>query len=202
MMLEERITEALREPVAPELRTALDLRVRAAMDATPPRRRRRFNVTRALVLAGLVALALPGVIIGGVRLTEGFLGLVDANAFAAEIEAAKQIVPLPAGRTWPDYLGVDPEVTYDRGGGLPTVEGVATCIWLDEWLDARAASDARRERIAAETIASIPTWTSWNTPFFDQSYRDYYGSLFAAVARGDEAPVRANMELNCPGSAG
>jgi hypothetical protein len=201
MTFEGRITETLRAPVAPDLRAALDRRVRAAIDAAPAPPRRGFNVTRALVLVGLLALALPGVIVGGVRLTEGFLGLIDARAFAEEIEAAKDMVPLPAGRAWPEYFRAgDPNAMFDRGGALPWAESIATCLWLDEWLDARAAADIAREGIAAQAIAGIPSWQSWNTPFFDQSYRDYYRSIFGAVARGDERPVRANVPLNCPGT--
>ena len=197
MKLEDRITEALRSPLPPQIRTALDLRVRAAIAATPPRRRRRIWVTRGLVFAGLLAIAVPSVIVGGMLLTESPDGLAGAHEFAGEIEAAKGMVPLPEGRTWPPFLRPDPNATYSRGGGLPTVESVATCIWFDEWLDARAAGDEQGEAIAAATIADIPTWQAWNSHFFDQSYRDHRGRIIAAVERGDAVPVEAEMNLNC-----
>jgi hypothetical protein len=198
MNLEDRITEALRAPVAIEARTALDLRVRAAIEAMPPRRARRTWVVRGLVLAGLLAIAVPGAIAAGIFFTENPLGLADAGEYAAEIEAAKEIVPLPAGRTWPGFLRPeDPNGSYSRGGGLPTVEAAAMCIWFDEWLDAREAADPGRESAAAETIAGIPSWASWDSAFYDQSYRDHFGPIIAAVGRGDARPVEREMGLNC-----
>lgn len=194
MNLETLITNELRAPIASEARTVLDLRVRAAIDATPPRRPRRVWTMRALVLAGLVAIAVPGAIAGGLFFTENPLGLADAGEYAAEIEAAKQVVPLPAGRTWPGFLRPeDPDGSYSRGGGLPTVEAAAMCIWFDEWLDARAAADPGRESTAAQTIEKIPSWASWDSAFYDQSYRDYFGPIIAAVGRGDVRPVEAEM---------
>jgi hypothetical protein len=198
MNLEERITEVLRAPVSRELRTALDLRVRAVIEGTPVPRRRRFGVARALVLAGLVGLALPGLITGGIFLTENPLGLADASEFAAEIEAAKLAVPLPPGRTWPAFFAVDdPNANYSTGGAQPWAESIATCLWLDEWLDARATEHAAREAMAASTIAEIPGWPSWESPFYDQSYRDHYRPIIEAVGRDKAAPVEAEMNLNC-----
>ena len=197
MTLEDRITEALRSPLPHQTRTALDLRVRAAIAASPRPRRHRIWVTRGLVFAGLLAIAVPSVIVGGMLLTESPNGLAGATEFAGEIEAAKLAVPLPPGRTWPEFLRPDPNASYSRGGGLPTIESVATCIWFDEWLDARAAGDEPREAAAAATIADIPTWRSWNSHFFDQSYRDHRGRIIGAVERGDAAPVEAEMNLNC-----
>ena len=54
-----------------------------------------------------------------------------------------------------------------------------------------------REAAAAETISEIPSWPSWDSPFYDQSVRDYYGPIIAAVEHGDEGPVRADMGTNC-----
>lgn len=197
MTFEDRIEAALAAPVAPPLQRALDLRVRAAIDLTP-RRRRGVSITRVLVLAGLLALALPGVIIGGKYLSENPFGLADANEFAQEIAVAKTQVPLPPGRTWPAFFRMDdPSANYGRGGGLAWAESIATCLWLDEWLEARAAGDAAREAAAASTIAAIPTWTDWNSLHFDQSYRDYVGSIIAAVARADDGPAKQNAEINC-----
>jgi hypothetical protein len=198
MTLEDRMTQALRQPPASQGRAALDLRVRAAIDSARPRRGRRIRVTRGLVLAGLLAIGLPGAIAAGIYLTESPLGLADAVEYAAELDAAMGIVPLPEGRSWPDFLRpTDPHAGYSRGGGLPTVESVAMCIWFDEWLDARAAADPAREATAAKTIAEIPRWESWNSAFFDQSYRDHFGPIIAAVGRDQPAPVRAEMSLNC-----
>lgn len=68
---------------------------------------------------------------------------------------------------------------------------------VDEWLDARAAAEVPRAATAGRAIAEIPTWPSWSGPFWTQSFRDHYAPLIAAVAAGDEAPVRANMPVNC-----
>jgi hypothetical protein len=78
-----------------------------------------------------------------------------------------------------------------------TVESTAMCLWFDEWLDARQADAFTREVAAAETIASFPTWESWNSQFVDQSARDYIGTLLVAVEAGNEAPVQRHMALNC-----
>lgn len=196
MTFEDRVSETLRMPIAEELRAALDLRVRAAINAKPVQRR-VLPIRRTLLFAALLALSLPGLLVGGMYLTESPLGLGTAREYAAEIEAAKLVVPLPDGRTWPRFLEPNANETYSRGGGQPTVESVAMCIWFDEWLVARAGSDAARERIAEETIASIPTWRSWYSPFFDESYRQHRTSIIAAVGRGDEAPVRSEMNSNC-----
>ena len=197
MTLEDRIIEALRAPVAADTRIALDSRVQAAIAATPSRGKRRTWITRSLVFAGLLAIAIPGVIVGGILLTESPNGLADATEYGAELDAAKLEVPLPDGRSWPDFLRPDPNASYSRGGGRPTVEAVATCIWFDEWTDARASDDVVREATAAATIAGIPSWEAWDSHFFDQSYRDHLEPIIAAVGRGDTAPVEAEITLNC-----
>jgi hypothetical protein len=198
--MEDRVAAALAQPITAEQRAALDARVRAAIDARPASRRRRLRIGRSLVLVALLMVGLPSLFVVGAAIlsTESPAGLADAREFAAELEAAKSVVPIPEGRAWPSFLRPeDPSASYSRGGGRSWVESVAMCLWFDEWLDARAASAVARERVAARTIAEIPSWAAWDGPFFDQSYRDHFGSVIASVGRTDEGPVRAEMRLNC-----
>lgn len=70
------------------------------------------------------------------------------------------------------------------------------CVWFDEWLDARAAGDVSREREAATTISEIPTWQSWDSPFWTQSVTDHLGSLIEAVEAG-AGPIEEEILLAC-----
>ena len=200
--IEARVQAALGAPMAPAARNEVDDRVTAAIAAaaTAPRRRLRFR--RGLVLA-LVILAVPTALAGAaIMTTEDPFGLEEAPGFAAELAAAKAAVPLPEGRSWPAFLTVDPNVSYSRGGGRAWVESVAMCEWFDAWLDARAASDVAREAAAAAVIAGIPEWPSWNSLFWDDSVRDYYRPVIAAVAAGHDAPIKKEMTTNCSWLAG
>lgn len=201
---EDRLGEVLSAPMSPQQRTELDRRVESALAATPfPVRRRRAPVRRSVLLAAALVLLLPTIFVVGAALnTEDPFGLTDAPGFQAELDAAMAQVPLPAGRAWPDYLRADPSAAYSRGGGQSWVELNAVCIWFDEWLGARAASDADRERIAAATIADIPTWPSWSSPFWTESVRDHLVPLIAAIDHGDATPIRREMQLNCSGIGG
>lgn len=199
MTIEKDIEAALRTPMSAEQRAVVDARVRAAIAQALPAARGRFQVRRSLLLVAVLVLV-PVVGAGAAILsTETPLGIASAAEFAAELEAAKEEVPLPVGRTWPagPSLAVNPDAGYSRGGGRSTVEAVAFCIWLDEWLDAREAGDADREHAAATTVAAVPTWPSWTSPFWTESYTDHLQGLITAVGDGDEAPVRQEMELNC-----
>jgi hypothetical protein len=82
------------------------------------------------------------------------------------------------------------------------VESNAVCIWFVEWLDARAAGDGSRTGLAAAEIGRIPTWPSWNSPFWTQSVRDWYAPIIAQVANGDPRGVGREMQLNCSWAAG
>jgi hypothetical protein len=199
MTIEQHIEDVLTAPMTAEGRSRLDARVGSAIESAPARPRRRIRIRRSLVLVA-VALVVPVVGVGAaIMSTESPYGLATATEFAAELEAAKAEVPLPAGRIWPAIpaFEVDPDAGYSRGGGRSTVEGVATCIWLDDWLDARQAGDAGRVQVAARTIAAIPTWPSWTSPFWTESYTDHLQPIIDAVAGGMEAPVRSEMRTNC-----
>lgn len=124
-------------------------------------------------------------------------GLATPTEFQAELDAAMNEVPLPEGRVWPDVPALHADQPgvggYSREGGRGTVESIAVCIWLDEWLDARVAADAARAEVAAIQIHDIRTWPSWDSVFWDQSVRDHYGPIIDAVADGNAAPAEAEM---------
>ena len=200
---EDRIESALGAPLAPEARRTLDERIRAAIAAGPPDRGRGLPFRRSLVLA-LVAVALPTVLVAAAIIsTEDPNGLATPAEFAAELQAAKEVVPLPAGRSWPAFLAVGGEAgAYSRGGGRSWVELVAACEWFDEWLDSRAIGNAARVDTAAAQIAAIPSWPSWNSLFWTQSVRDHFTPVLADVAAGREAPIRTELSTNCSWLAG
>jgi hypothetical protein len=196
---EQRLSEALAVPMSSVQRTALDDRMQELLAKPSPRTVRRLPVRRSLLLAAVLLLLLPTVFAVGAAIlsTEDPFGLAEAPEARAELEAAKAQVPLPAGRNWPAYLKIDQSAAYSRGGQRAWVEIVAVCIWFDEWVDARDASNAQRETIAAETIAAIPTWPSWRSPFWTDSVLDHLRPLITAVRDGREQPIRQEIKLNC-----
>lgn len=192
---DDRLTDALTAPMTPGQRSALDARV-----LRPGRRGsgRRVRVVRRSLLLAAALLAIP--LLGAsawIMSTEDPFGLSDAASFQQEIDAAKEAVPLPPGRDWPDHLRADPDAYHSTGGGRSWVETNAVCIWLDEWLDARAAGDPAREQDAAATISEIPTWPSWDSPFWTESVTDHLGSLIEAVEAGNAGPIEEEITLNC-----
>lgn len=200
---EDRLANALAEPMTPVQRSALDLRLAPALDA--PRRvgfLGRRVVRRSLLLVAALIIALPLMAAAGFFSTEDPFGLADASEFQAELNVAKSEVALPAGRTWPEFLNVtDQSAAYSRGGARGWVESVAMCVWFDDWLDARTAGDAPREQVARAEIASIPSWPSWNSVFWTQSVRDHYTPIISQVASGDPTGVEAEMQTNCSWAA-
>jgi hypothetical protein len=203
--LEGRLTDALIEPMTPLQRTILDARLAPTLANRPPvRLLGRRAVRRSLLLAAALVIAIPLVAAAAAILsTEDPFGLADATEFQAELDAAKAVVPLPAGRSWPAHLTVtDQSAGYSRGGARSWVENNALCIWFDEWLDARAAGDASRTGLAAAEIGRIPTWPSWNSVFWTQSVRDWYGPIIQQVANGDPSGVEREMQSSCSWAAG
>lgn len=198
-VFEDLLTDALAAPLTPKQRLALDARVLRYVTMQPRSMRflRRPAVRRSLLLVAVVVVALPLAALGGMFSTEDPFGLATPIEFQAELDAAMNDVPLPEGRAWPDVPALradQPGVGgYSREGGRGTVEGIAVCIWLDEWLDARVSADVAREKVAAIQIDGIRTWPSWDSVFWDQSVRDYYGPIIDAVADGNAGPVEAEM---------
>jgi hypothetical protein len=196
---EDRLANVLAEPMTSAQRSVLDARLAPTLAA--PRRRgflARRMVRRSLLLVAALMIALPLMAAAGFFSTEDPFGLADAPEFQAELDAAKAVVSLPAGRTWPDFLTVtDQSAAYSRGGARGWVESVALCVWFDEWLVARTAGDPAREQVARSEIESVPTWPSWNSVFWTQSVRDHYRPIISQVAAGDPTGVQAEMQTNC-----
>ncbi|MGZ8741135.1 MAG: hypothetical protein ACXWZ8_11115 [Gaiellaceae bacterium] len=168
-------------------------------------RRRRPNVRgwRIAAAVGVLAIAAPlaAIATAGSRYTETPFGLSDAAGFQAEIDAAKQAVPLPAGVQWPSYVDVqDHEGGYSRGGGRFQVEGVAFCLWLGSWLDATRAADVAAANAARRTLLAVPTWVLYTSPFADQSYRDVLDKITAGVQANDPsgAEFQGASAAACP----
>lgn len=195
-----KLRAVLGEPMAAAERAALDARVAAMLAARRPNPRRRSPFGRSVVLAAAMFVVLPAVFVvaASILSSEDPFGLASSQEFAAELQAAKDAVALPSGRSWPPHLTVsDASGAYSRGGARSWVELNAVCIWLDDWLAARAARNASRAAAAERAVAGIPSWPSWTSPFWTQSVRDHLSGLIAAVRAGQEGPIRAEIALNC-----
>ena len=147
----------------------------------------------------LVAVPLAAVATAGIRTTEDPFGDVDAAGFRAEIEAAKQVVPLPPGAEWPAFLKVtNDNASYSRNGGRFWVESVAFCVWMDAWVRATYSGNVAEAASDRDTILGMPTWQFYSSPFADQSYRDVLDRTFAGVEARDPAAARAASKPACP----
>ncbi len=199
MTIEKDVERTLRTPMSREQRATLDGRINTAIAAHVVPRRRRIPIRRSLLLAALLAVAVPGLIVGGALVTTNWFEPISVKELRAEIAIAKNLVPLPPNRQWPAHLSVpDGTGTYEAGAGREWVEHNAVCLWLDEWLDARTVNDGAREAKAARTIAPVPTWPSWTSPYWvDGGFVGHLRPLIDAVADGDEGPVRDEMQTNC-----
>jgi hypothetical protein len=153
----------------------------------------------ALVLGALLVAA-PAVfaVSAALRSTESPNGLASAAAFQAEIDAAKKVVPLPAGATWPPSLvASDRSGSYSAGGGRTWVEFVAFCAWDRSWLAAAASDRGAQAQVARDTILAVPTWELYLGEFATQSLRDVVDTVIAGVRSGDSAPVERFVTTNC-----
>jgi hypothetical protein len=195
---DQRLAEALSLDVDTETLDRLDRMVEARLTRRSISRRRGWRI--ALVVA-TIALSIPiiGTATAGIRDTEGPFGYVDATGFQAEIDAAKEVVPLPAGAAWPAFLKAqDPIGGYSRNGGRFWVEQVAFCLWMDSWTTAVDTSDRASAKVARDTLLSVPTWTLYTSPFADQSYRDVLDLSLAGVLAGDTTAARGASRPACP----
>lgn len=210
---ERQLSAALSAPMSETQRTTLDARMAIVLDRHRELGRRR-PPGRLLLLAAAIALIVPVAALAGVLSSESPGGLAGVDEFQAELDAAMAEVPIPAGQSWPDWsaldAGSDPGPAapgespgapmFSRGGGRSTIEFVAICLWLDEWLAARQAQDAPREQAAVTVLSDVPTWPSWDSPFWDQSLTDLLKTVIDSVASDDEAPAQRFVTLNCAGS--
>lgn len=195
--LEFELSAILGSPMTTEHLAGLERRLRSR--PIRPRARPSLPIRRATMLAATLTLAtlLVAGVTATIQTTESPNGLVSAEAFQAEIDAAKGEVPKPEAASWPASLDASPGAMYAKGGGRASVEAVAFCLWTRSWLVAHAAADATHARIAAETLADVPTWPGYRGDFSDQSYRDELDKVVAGVATGDASPAERFADINC-----
>lgn len=199
--LDGALRAALSTPMTARQGALLDDRLQGRLEAHSARGR-RFRIRPrgiALVLAGLIVAA-PTVFVVSAALqsTESPKGLASAAAFQAEIDAAKKVVPLPAGATWPSSLtATDQSGSYSAGGGRSWVEFVAFCSWDRSWLAATASDSGVQAGIARDTILATPSWDLYRGHFATQSLRDVVDKVVAGVRSDDPAPVQQFVTTNC-----
>jgi hypothetical protein len=176
-------------------RVELDARFRYRLEAYA---HSRFRVRRrGLALALVAAFVVAPTVFAGIRLTESPNGLSPASEFKTEIDAAKAVVPLPPGATWPPYLVADKSASYSRGGGRTWVEFVSFCSWDRAWLASTASSAAASARADRDQIVATTSWEFYQGEFATDSFRDSIDQVVAAVRRGDRSQVQQFVVLNC-----
>jgi hypothetical protein len=194
---ERRLTDALSVDISDQAMARLDDMLAARLT----HRRPALRGWRVAAVVALLAIAIPlaAVATAGIRHTEDPFGVTDAAGYQAEIDAAKQVVPLPAGAQWPPYVDVqNHDAGYSRGGGRFQVESVAFCLWVGSWLGAVDAGDKPSTEVARTTLLAVPTWELYTSPFADQSYRDVLDNILAGVAANDPIVTRGASRPACP----
>ena len=203
---EERLAAAFGETMTARERAALDTRVRARLETHPrPRRRFRLRLTRSLLLVALLMIVLPSVFVVGAAIlsTEAPYGMGNADAFDAEMAAAKAVTPIPPGATWPPYLdhAPDRDASYETGGGRQMVQLNAYCLWLGDWYRARDRRDAAAVAAAVAALGDARRWKTFTDPLTsDQGFRDNIAGTIDAAVRGDAASVLGELQRNCTGT--
>lgn len=195
--LESELTAILGSPMTTENIAGLERRLRSR--PVRPVARPSMPIRRVTLLAATLTLAtlLVAGVTATIQTTESPDGLVSAEAFQSEIDAAKAEVPKPDGATWPASLDASAGAVYSKGGGRASVEAVAFCLWTRSWLVAHAVGDAAHARIAATTLTDVPRWPGYRGVFSDQSYRDEVDKVVAGVAIGDPKPADRFASRNC-----
>lgn len=189
---------SLGRPMTDRQRSRLDAALAARL--TPGARRPRGRAVALLVAAMLISAPIVLAVSAAIRTTEAPNGLETAAAFQAELDAAKAVVPVPAGFAWPDSLKVpDPDGLYSTGGGRSQVEFVAVCAWSTAWLAANSAGSTAEATAAATVLAGVPDWQVYMGEFSSGTLRDVLDSVVAGVKGGDRKPVAAFTAANCGG---
>ncbi|HEX7949314.1 MAG TPA: hypothetical protein VF494_03115, partial [Candidatus Limnocylindrales bacterium] len=156
--LDGALRAALSTPMTARQRASLDRRLNERLDRRA-RRAVHIQPRRLVLLLAALLIAAPAVfaVSAALRSTESPNGLASAAAFQAEIDAAKQVVPLPAGATWPPYLtAADKRGSYSAGGGRTWVEFVAFCAWDRSWLAATASGASEQSQAMRDVILTTP----------------------------------------------
>jgi hypothetical protein len=197
--LEARLGATLGAPITAAQRRVLDARVTARLASA--KTRTGSSARRRSLVAALVVLVLAASAVGAsaaMRNTESPLGLASADEYAHELDAAKQVVPIPSGAAWPSYLAVsDWSASYSRGGGRSQVEFVAVCLWSDSWLEADRSGDPATRATAAAALRDVRTWEIYTGSAPIHGMRAQFDRLAEAASRGDPAPIQSFVALNC-----
>lgn len=197
--LDGALRAALSSPMTARQRASLDGRLRDRLEQ-PTGRRFRVRPRRLVLFVAALLVAAPAVfaVSAALRTTESPNGLASAAAFQAEIDAAKAVVPLPTGATWPASLAAtDKSGSYSAGGGRTWVEFVAFCAWDRSWLAATASGTGTDAQQAEDVILAAPTWEFYRGEFATQSVRDVIDGVIVGVKTGDPAPVQQFVTTNC-----
>lgn len=199
--LETRLATGLGASMTDAQQATLDARLAARLAGRNGRAgssARRRSLVAVSVIAVLAISAVVGVS-AAIRLTESPFGLASAEEFAREVEAAKQVVPIPSGATWPGYLAVDDRSgTYAREGGQTWVEFVAVCLWSESWLAAERGGDAATRTTATDALRDVPTWAIYRRADpSDTNLRETLDQIITAARLGDAAHLEEFVTVNC-----
>jgi hypothetical protein len=205
LTIEERLNAAFGEPISARARASLDTRVASALERVPlPPRGFGLRLTRSLLVVALLMIVVPSIFVVGAAIisTEAPYGMGNADAYDAELAAAKAVTPIPPGATWPSYLerAEDRNASYGTGLGQSMVELNAYCLWLGDWYQAQASGDAGRVGTDVAMLDQARSWKSFNDLSADQSFRHVIQGTIDAAVRGDAEAVLSQLQVNCQGT--
>jgi hypothetical protein len=182
--------------------------VRRAEPAPRVNRLRGRAPRRALLLAGLVALASAGV-----GTAAGVFSGQSGREVREDYAAVTRRVPMPPGYRWggadaPDTVDGVGAVYAGRNAALMTATAQALCAWWDAWLRAHARDDAAGMRAALaghdKVLAMVPRAPRDGSEDAGGSDPTYFAAEHALVddARaGRPGNIRSSVAINCTGPA-
>lgn len=204
--VEHRLATAFDDPLSAPQRAWLDSRVTTALDRGPTGLRRpRLRATRSLLLVAAMLIMTPLLFAAGAAIfsTEAPYGMGDADAYDAELAAARALTPIPPGATWPPYLdqAEDRDATYGTGLGRSMVEINAYCLWLGYWYEAQDRRDVAAVAAAVAALNDARGWETFTDPLTsDEGFRELAQKTIDAVDSGDADTVLSELERNCQGT--
>ncbi|HEX5596168.1 MAG TPA: hypothetical protein VFX61_09170 [Micromonosporaceae bacterium] len=182
---------------------------------------RRHRRRRSAIVAGLVAaltLGIGGVAFGYVsKARTGKFGLpgmtendtsewlrTDAVDFRQVVEELRPTdLPLPVNESFTPAVDLLIK-NYGNERAVIQVTAVrshyasyAACSWEAEWLAAHTEADRDRMDRAVEVLRSVPSWPAI-VAVDGGGVRELHRDIAEAAARGDDAVVRRDLDINCP----